>query len=274
MEIDIELKNEIHRKIGRNVVLFQRIEMILKFLLTIVNHSGYLTELPAILEQRKAAIGKQTLGQLTGQFVESTFGTPKETTINSEELREIYFSFRFNIKRDDAVYEERKRELASIVDERNDLIHHLFSKWNLGSSEGIKELEKHLDQQQEKLLTELENLKSYFDTVSGQLDFLNSDEGKKQMMLRILHQTPLVRYLFRIARKAVSPEGWVLLSHAAQFIRQEIPEEIAALKTRYQHKNLKSLILETELFELGEESTDKGGVHVWYRIRPDLNFAD
>jgi len=41
------------------------------------------------------------------------------------------------------------------------------------------------------------------------------------------------------------------------------------LKKRYGHKTLKGLILATELFNVDEEPTDKGGVRILYRIKPE-----
>lgn len=63
-----------------------------------------------------------------------------------------------------------------------------------------------------------------------------------------------------------------MLSVAGQLIRQHAPEEMAVLKERYGHKTLKDLILATELFDMIDESTDKGGTRVLYRLRPDWNL--
>jgi len=66
----------------------------------------------------------------------------------------------------------------------------------------------------------------------------------------------------------------VRLSNAAHFIRQQIPEEVADLEKRYGHKKLKGIILATEYFDISEELSDKGGVRILYRIKPELNLID
>lgn len=64
------------------------------------------------------------------------------------------------------------------------------------------------------------------------------------------------------------------LSSAALSIRQQVPEAVANLKERYGHKKLKGIILATEYFDICEEPTEKGGIRVLYRIKPDLVFPD
>jgi len=84
------------------------------------------------------------MGQVVGQFLENTFPGSKETTSAPEELKEIWFSFGCTIKCNAAYYEERKSGLASIVSERNDLIHHLLPKWDFNSLESST-TEQYLD---------------------------------------------------------------------------------------------------------------------------------
>ena len=61
----------------------------------------------------------------------------------------------------------------------------------------------------------------------------------------------------------------MLLSHADQLIRQHAPEEIAALKERYGKKTLQELIQATDIFDIAEEPTKKGGIRVLYRLKPE-----
>ena len=142
MEIKMEwgnLKNEVLRKIGRNVILFQQIEHILKHLLVSITYSGYASNLKTNIEQRTSAIHKQTMGQVANKFIKDMYlASDSEEKVNvSEELTEIFFSFNCKIKCDNSYYEERKNALALVVTERNDLIHHLLLKWNINSFESI-----------------------------------------------------------------------------------------------------------------------------------------
>lgn len=277
MEMDEELeklKNEVLRKIGRNVMLYQQIEYMLKSLLTIGKQSGYVSELKKNQELQAVTIHKQMMGQMVGQFLENTFSDSEESSYKPEELKEVWFSFNLKIESDDIRYEERKKALASLVVERNKLIHHLLPKWNLNSFESGKETEHYLDQQREKILPELEYLKAIINYFIDYVDIIASEEGQKQIKLSLLRQSNLVAWLFHIAEQKARSDGWMVLTTASQFIHQNEPEEVVGLKKSYGYKTLKEVILATEFFDVIEEQTNKGGIRVLYRIKPDLDFID
>ena len=101
--------------------------------------------------------------------------------------------------------------------------------------------------------------------------FLVSEEGKEFFASSLPRKSSVVTLLEDIAAEKARPDGWVSLSTAGQLIRQHVPDEILALHEKYGHKTLKGLILATELFDLCEESTDRGGIRVLYRLKPDVH---
>jgi hypothetical protein len=278
METDEELeklRNEVLRKIGRNVILFQQMEQLLKFLLANGSFSSTvsnISDLKTKLEKRITTVQKQTMGQVANQFLENTFSEDEEDT--QEELKETLFSFRYRIQCDEAQFEERKIALTSLVAERNDLIHHLLPKWQMQSYESSIEIEQYLDQQREKILPELEWLKANFDFFKEYLSFMASDEGQKEVDLSILRQTPIVTLLFNIGEQNARPDGWVVLKNAEEIIQQHLPEGLSNLEKLYGYKKLDEIILATEFFDLAEEVTTKGDIRLLYRIKPDLHFTD
>ncbi|MCK9619123.1 MAG: hypothetical protein M0R47_01160 [Methylobacter sp.] len=286
MELE-KLNNEVLRKIGRNVMLFQQMEHILKVLLANGSYSGYISELNTILEDRNSTIRTQTMGQVVKQFSENTFSAPKETANGPEELKEIWMSFRFTIEGDDDLYEKRKNALDSIVAERNELIHHLLPKWNMNSLESSKTIELYLDQQREKILPELENLKALAKAMQEArkelANFLASDEVIDELIKPIdlapLRNSLIVAGLFEFAEQEARPDNWAELNKAFQFIVQKIPkvqlaDDFANIKKRYGYQKLSKILLASEYFDLSEEPTKKGGLRVLYRIKPDLDFID
>jgi hypothetical protein len=268
-----EVKNEVLRKIGRNVVLFQQVELILKFLIARGKVSGFISELSAKQEQQDKAVQKQTLGQLIGQYLENTLSGCEESTEKSGDLKEAYVSFGFNLSVDAVYYEKQKEALASIVAGRNELIHHLLPRLDLESIESWLETEQYLDQQREELLPVLNQLQSIVNTFqeSGKAvaAYFESDEGKKQFKLSFLRHSRLAILLGEIASQAARHDGWTLINTAGQIIRQYAPEEVAALNSTYGCKTLKGMILATELFNIIEEPTDRGGIRVLYRLKPE-----
>ncbi len=276
METDEELeklKNEVLRKIGRNVMLFQQMEHILKFLLASGSFSSTvsnITDLKTKLEKHITTVQKQTMGQVANQFLENTFSEDEEDA--QEELKETIFSFRYRIQCDEAQFEERKMALTSLVAERNDLIHHLLPRWKMESHESSIEIEQYLDQQREKILPELEWLKTNFESFHEYLKFMDSDEGKKEVNLSLLRQSPLVYWFFNIAAQKKRADGWVVFDSSLEIIRKNFPQELIDLKKRYGYKNLKEILSATDFFDIFEEPTAKG-VRLLYRIKPNIHFT-
>ena len=275
MEIDTDteiLNKVVLRKIGRNVILFQQMEHLLKYLAVVGNFSSYASQLESNFEKSFETIKKQTMGTVVKQFVENTFNNADETTDELTELKEIRIGFKFSIKLDDERYNKRKTELASIVAERNELIHNLLPKWDMNSLESGKEIERSLDQQRDNILPELDVLKGFIVAIGEYLSFLKSDEGNKEFMLSLVRQSQLVAWFFDMAEQRARPDGWVVFQSTEQYIRQQVPEEFANLKERFGYETVKELLQATEFFDMGEEPTKKGGVRILYRIKPDLSF--
>ncbi|MFO1432126.1 MAG: OST-HTH/LOTUS domain-containing protein [Candidatus Competibacteraceae bacterium] len=277
IKIDTELeklKNELHRKLGRNIILFQKIELILKTLLARGQISGYASELNMTLEEQVTAVGKQTMGKVVKGVLENIFSDSDKSKDKPEELKEPWLSFNLKIQAEyqydaDILYEKSKNRLASIVAERNELVHHFLLKWNFNSMESFSSAEQYLDQQYERILPEFEYLKGLLEDMKAFTDFMVSDEFHKQFELLYLRESRLVLLLREIAMQKARSDGWVMLSSAAQLIRQHAPEEMEALEERYGYKKLKGLILATGLFDINEEVTDKGGVRVLYRVKSE-----
>jgi hypothetical protein len=56
------------------------------------------------------------------------------------------------------------------------------------------------------------------------------------------------------------------------FSLQHAPEEMAGLYKKHGYKTLKELMVATELFDMSEESTERGGVRVLYRLKPEWSL--
>lgn len=269
-----KVRNEVLRKIGRNMLLFQKMEHMLKYLIANGQFSGNIGEIDANKEQRADRVGKQTLGMLAGQYLDEIHIGSEEKSENQKELKEAYFSFSFKAECDSAYYESKKQAMASIVDDRNDLIHHLLPKFNPESIESCLEIGQSLDQQREKLLPELDLLKNMVENLQEGKKllaaFLTSEEGKEFFASSLPRKRSVVTLLEDIAAQKARPDGWVSLDAAGQLIKKHAPDEISALHEKYGHKTLKGLILAAEQFDLCEESTDRGGIRVLYRLKPEV----
>lgn len=252
---------------------FQRMEAFLKYLLAHSNVSGPLDEIEAILEQRIANVNKQTMGQLVGPFIRNVFSSPEERTNEPEALNRIWVSLHFKVDSDSSYYDELEKSLAAAVAARNELVHHFRLKFDLSSTEGASVAVRYLDEQYEKIQPTLEKLKSFVTIVQdgkqASAEYFDSDAFKPYLARSLREQHRVVGLLGDVAMQKARSDGWTNLDTAGQIIRQEAPGELADLKEYYGQRTLKSLLLATELFEVSEEPTSKGGVRVLYRMRPE-----
>ena len=271
---DIEqLRNEVLRKIGRNVVLYQQFEVMLKLLVSHGKFSGYVCDLQNIKEKQKARVMKQTLGQVTGQFVENTHGEDQEVNEELPELEEkkMHMSFSFQVQADEDYYEKTKDNLAKIVRERNELIHNLPLNFNLNTIEGLKKAEFYLDDQRENLIPEHDKIKQYLKTLDEArkklAEYMASGEMQRQWKLADLREEYVIKLLGRIIGLAKRDDGWTLIVHAGQLLHQNAPDQLKEVKKKYKCKTLKDLILMTEIFDVEEEPTPKGGKRAIYKYK-------
>lgn len=274
-ELDLtKIQNQVMQKIGRNLLNFQQIERMLKLLISNNRVSGNISTFEKNHKQQTAAVHKQTMGTLVGQFVENTFAKVDDSSEPAIEHTEAHISFSFTVEADADYYESKKQSLKLLVDDRNDLIHHLVPRLDLTSIESCLEVEQYLDQQRARVTPEfnyLQNLlKAFAEGMKCHADFINSEEGVKQMELHFLQQNPLVSSLLNISIKYARPDGWMLLDNADRQLRATLPEPMGKLKERYGYKTLRQVIIASEFFELLEEQTKKGGSRYLYRPKPEV----
>jgi hypothetical protein len=263
--------DEVLRRIGRNLLLFQQIEHLLKHLMGSSRVEGTLASMQANLEERQSRFHKQTLGQLAGQFVDELLADAGERE-GPEDLKEAWFSFGFTIQTDSAFVEQHTAEMKGVVDARNDLIHHFLPRWSPASNESTEAALAYLDEQRAKALPMRDRLQGYVnalhDAATAHAQYIASPEGKREMDLSWLRHSRLVLMLGEIATKTDRADGWMVLSTACHVIRQHEPTELADLDRRFGHRTLKKLMQATELFDIKDEPTARGGLRTIYRIDP------
>ena len=172
-------------------------------------------------------------------------------------------------------YLKTKENLAKIVSQRNDLIHCLPLNFNLDTVEGLNGAAQYLDNQRENLLPEYENVRRYLkalDEARKELaGYIASGEMERQWKLDELRQEYVVKLLGRIIEVAKRDDGWTLVVHAAQLLHQNAPDQLKEVKKKYQCRTLKDLILKTEIFDVEDEPTPKGGRRAIYRFKDGWN---
>ena len=174
-------EDDVFRKVGRNLLLFQRLENVLKFLVVHGGISGYASELESKHLRRSETVGKQTLGTVAGQFFEQNFSACDEQL--PTQVKEPYFSAKFELDVENANPEIKAENLSNLIDGRNDLVHHFLQRFKFNSLDGLIEAGNYLDCQHEDIMRDL----NYFRKLMGQLqhlrrkysEWMNSDEARQ-----------------------------------------------------------------------------------------------
>jgi hypothetical protein len=130
-----------------------------------------------------------------------------------------------------------------------------------------------LDAQSKNIRREIKNIqamaKALNDGRKEIVDFLQSAEGKKEFELSFLRQSRLVLMLGDIATQMGREDGWALISSAGHLIKEHAPEELDQMKEMHGYSSLKNLIKASEVFDINEEVTQKGGTRHLYRLKAD-----
>jgi hypothetical protein len=272
--------DEVLKKIGRNVMLFQQLERLLKYLVATGSISGYASEFMSQVEKRAATISKQTMGQLIGQYIEISNPETREVFEEPKDLRQeqfIWVKFGFG---DSTYYDIKKKALAKLVDDRNELIHHLLSQFDPNSIESCLQIEKKLDVQRDEIVRQIDNVKM---EIAGSqkaakllVSFLNSPAGRDALerIETFSKRKFLLRQLTDIAEQTTRPDGWTPIDRAGHLIKQRVSEETASLKEYFGYKSLKAFILETKIFDVYEESTNNGNIRILYRKKTDSELSE
>ncbi len=265
------LSDEVLLRIGRNVLLFQQIEGLLKFLVVHCRADGTAKNFVARHQDRLEKSQTQTMGTLVRQYADGLLSDAGEPSPEPDEPGEGWISFTFKTSGDSDFYETQRADMKVMVEERNHLVHHFLPLWRPNSAEGLAEALAYLDKQRDKVLPMFEHLK----TVSQSLrtarlaaaSLIGSEEFESEFELSWLQQSSLVALLREVAVQKARADGWAYLADAGWIARAQEADAVINMKARYGHATLKRLLIATELFDVFDQPLPRGGVRTIYRLR-------
>lgn len=150
------------QKIGRNLVNFQRMEGMLKFILTVTGTSGPPSETANILRARERATRTAPMGALVEQLARSLLTTPPPAP---PEAREAWLSHSISFEGGATEARDWRRQMRAVVRERNRLVHHMLAGFDPGSLESCTALIVELDAQRERVRGSHEELIAMVDLI-------------------------------------------------------------------------------------------------------------
>lgn len=266
------ISDEVLRRLGRNLIIFQQIEYALKQLLANSECIGPAEKYAEIAQSKATHINKQTLGSLVEKFKTSVLYDAGED-LPDMELSAGGMAFSYRVAGDADFIEAVDRDLAIVNNHRNELVHHFLPRWQLGNNEALTEALAYLDAQRDTVLPMHEQLRSHLKQMRESskmlFDVLSSPEAQAQIELRWLQTSPLVTCLLEVAAQFHRQDGWTYLAQAGSLAVRDLPDEMMHLEARYGFKTLKQLLVGAELFDVLDEPLNEGKFRTLYRPKMD-----
>ena len=163
--------NEVHRKIGRNLLLIQKLEYQLKYIVLHSNVSGHPSELNDIKKTREENLSKMSMGQVLNQYLDHVNPSKENNQEIPSSNNDIHMTIEYSYDISKEKFEEKEKLLLDIRNERNDLVHHLILDYDEKSIDSLKNIEHKLDEQKNRILPELKNLHNMIQAISKAFNF-------------------------------------------------------------------------------------------------------
>ena len=257
--------SEIHRKVGRLVLLFQKTELLLKDLIARNNIVAKPSDLISTYNEKFHDNCKCTLGNLIKKYSESFY---KEGQVESEDIsiNGIIISHEMSRSYDD--FDSACLRLKEIVDSRNFIVHNLLEKFETKTVEQCNKLEFFLDEEYCKAKNFFEEIGSYYDLMARAASYFQTEHFKNKV-LNFSNADDLSRLMASdIFETCKREDGWVVLQKAANLLHEQYYDLCQDKKQKYGHASLKKLMELSNLFEFKNETTINSGLRILYRLTP------
>ena len=153
-----ELQDVAFRKIGRNLVNFQKLELALKFIIVRSDLRGYASEAAKVLRDKEKVVDRKALGWLVQDFFKTVYSSHSFDDGPADERNEAWMSISLRIESNENSIRDRKRQLRELVKERNLLVHRLLINFDPDSVESCENLIQQLDEQVDRLIPHYQSL--------------------------------------------------------------------------------------------------------------------
>jgi hypothetical protein len=276
--------DDVLRKIGRNLLIFQQAEFLVKKLHFIGSYSVHFEESAESIEKRISICEKMTLGQVTnllmGRHIEIETQSAESSSVAGQDPKSgtSWFPFHFTLGGMDGYPEARRQALTTMVAERNELVHHFHENFDRNSFESCLQASFRLDEQRRRILPEIhqlqEDLKAVTACLKEVLNLLDSPLGMEQLFLPEIQQCPLITNLAAIAAENPNPEDWIPVGPAIKRLQDFPREKISELVSQFGLKSLTHLLEASQQFDIHVEKVGKTSHRVLYRLKAASTPAD
>lgn len=174
METPDQLKSasdEVLRRIGRNLLLFQHVELLLKFILARGSFRVTASELKLLAESGMTQEDRRMMGELIKSLISAHLTPIDSAALLPPASDELSISVNVTFHHTEEERAAFQRQLEELVAERNEFVHHALTRFSLRSLEGCKAASEALQNQRNRIWPVQEKLKNM---LSSMVDALNA----------------------------------------------------------------------------------------------------
>ncbi|MGJ7492685.1 OST-HTH/LOTUS domain-containing protein [Variovorax sp. ZT4R33] len=284
----VELQRAVQHRLGGCLLRFQQYELLLKGMVANTDLAGTPAQLQDVRNERVAAMLKTTLGGLvsllTGNYLSaesrsaSAEADPAEPNSNT-----LWFSFRQRMEMSAERYEAIKAELKELVALRNELVHHLLERFDLGQLDRCEAAAAYLEQSRAIIETHYQTLRTWAEQMDHvrafAASFMDSPAFKDMLIDGIAPDgqvhwpiSGIVSSLREAEQGMATSSGvgsWIELNAAIAWIGKHHPDQTPK---RYGCSSWRQVLHECQLFEVKkqaptEDAISTHGTVVCYRSR-------
>lgn len=284
-----ELQRAAQLKLGGCLLRLQQYELLFKALVASADLAGEPAQLQAERDAQVAKVHKTTLGGLVSLFTGGYLrleGESQQETDDKTPCDRVWFSFQQRMEVSSEHFETITADLKELVDLRNELVHHLLERFDLGQLEPCEAALTYLERSRATIDRHYQTLRTWAEHMeNARVEFaalVQSDSFKDLLRDSIAPAakvnwptSDIVRSL-RDAEQALAPsagkERWTELNAAIAWINRQHPDQ---RPKRYGCSSWRQVLHESQQFEVMKKSTPApvaGGGHtsgtvVCYRSR-------
>lgn len=290
-----ELQRTAQHKLGGCLLHLQQYERLLKAMVANTDLAGEPAQLEALRDARVASVHKTTLGGLVSLFTggylcaEDESAPAQETDDDKAPSDRFWFSFQQRMEISAERLEAITAELKELVDLRNELVHHLLERFDLGQLHRCEAAVAYLDASRATIDRHYQTLRTWAEHMDSAralaASFMNSDAFTDLLINGIAPDGqvhwPLSGIVssLRAAEQALAPSGdqsqWTELNAAITWIAKQHPDQTPK---RYGCSSWRQVLHESREFEVmkkkpapapsaGAGTTTTTGTVVCYRSR-------
>jgi hypothetical protein len=291
-----ELQRAVQHKLGGCIWRLQQYERLLKAMVADTDLAGEPAQLQAVRDARAASVHKTTLGGLVSLFTGGTLlaeeaRAPAAETDDKVPADRLWFGFQQRIAMSAEHLEAITAELKELVDLRNELVHHLLERFDLGQLDRCEAAVAYLDASRATIDRHYLTLRTWAEHMDNAralaASFMNSDAFKDLLIDGIAPDGQVnwpvsgIVSSLREAEQALVPPGdparWTELNAAIAWIAKQHPDQTPR---RYGCSSWRQVLHESREFEVmkqkpapaptagtGTTTTTTTGTVVCYRSR-------